>query len=97
MSDRSKVIKFCIENDIRIYDHSIPKREVSITLWTPKGTRFKALGTHSSKVFFWPDPSYTKEEGWKELLEDISGGLEDCDDPKCDSCNDPEPLMPSEY
>ena len=97
MSNRYKVIKFCLDNDIRIYDHSIPKVEVNITLWTPKGKRFKELGTHNAVVFFWPDSEYTKDKGWGELLEDISGGLEDCDDAKCDTCNDPKPLMPSEY
>lgn len=96
MSFRTQVLTYCKKHDIKVYDYSISGFKVDITLWTPKGTRFKALGTHNAVAVFWPEPGYGKNEAWKELAEDLNGGLEECTDPTCDTCTDPEPLLPSE-
>lgn len=97
MSYRTQVVKFCEDHDIKLYDYSIPGFKVDITLWTPKGTRFKGLVTHNAVAVFWTEPGYGKNEAWKGLVEDIQGGLEPCDDPQCDTCHNPEPLMPSDF
>src|SRR4030095_5278813 len=89
MSFRTQVLTFCKEHNITVFDASLPSYQVNITLWTPKGKVFTATGSHNVVAFFWIEPKvYTKNDAWRELVEDIQYGIEDCTNPICDTCND---------
>lgn len=85
MSYQAKVKKFCEEHNISIDDQTKSDR-YDIGIWTPKGIRLKGLGQHSAVSYFFKTPGLTKEDAWSDLWEDLSYGLEECDDPNCETC-----------
>lgn len=89
MSFRTQVLTYCKKHNVTVFDDSVPGFRVSLTLWTPKGTVFKATGAHNVVAAFLIEPKvYIKNDAWVELAEDIQHGLEDCTNPNCDTCND---------
>jgi hypothetical protein len=98
VSNRTRLLAYCEEHDIKVYDYSIRGHSVEISIWTPKGKMLKHLSQHSAKVWFYVGgDGWTKDDAWGELLDDLKAGLTDCTVPNCDTCNDPEPLAPSDY
>jgi hypothetical protein len=73
-------------------DNSGPDH-IDICVQTPKGVRLKATGCHSAVTWF-PrarpgdgDPySGSKANGWAGVINDLSYGVEPCDEPNCGFC-----------
>lgn len=83
-SIKQRVEAFCRENDIEL-DDSSDRYDIDISMYTPKGIRFKATDCHTSVTAF----SYlegSKADGWRHVWEDLCFGLEECDEPNCGFC-----------
>lgn len=81
---KQKVEAFCKKNNIEI-DDSSSRYDIDISMYTPKGVRFKATECHTSVIAF----SYlegTKADGWRYSWEDLAFGIEECDTPDCGYC-----------
>lgn len=75
---------FCAKHNIEL-DDSSSRYEIDISMYTPKGIRFRATDCHTSVTAF----SYlegSKADGWKHVWEDLSFGVEECDTPDCGYC-----------
>jgi hypothetical protein len=75
-------------------DDETDDRYISIFLYTPKGTRFKATECHTAATSFSRaqpgEPSNQwagkKPEGWGHCMEDLEFGVEECTNPNCGVC-----------
>jgi hypothetical protein len=84
MSTKARVEAFCAKHNIEL-DDSSTRYDIDISVYTPKGIRFKATNCHSAVTAF----SYlegNKEDGWRHVWDDLSFGLEECDEPNCGFC-----------
>lgn len=61
-----------------------PKLDCQV--WAPEGKRFE-LGLHT--LVGHQLPGRPLEQVFADMLERMSNGVEDCDDPNCDTCEEP--------
>lgn len=56
---------------------------------SPKGKKFAGTSTHALGYLFRNNASQSwKPQAYYDALKDLEMGLEDCDDPECDTCFD---------
>jgi hypothetical protein len=93
MSTKARVEAYCKKHNIEL-DDSTSRDNIDISVYTPKGIRFKSTGYHSA-VTAYPRAQRgeesnewvgTKADGWRHVWEDLSYGLEECDEPNCGYC-----------
>lgn len=82
-----KVKKYCAEHNIVLDDNDWPGF-YDLCVTTPAGFVLKSVGDHSA-VTHMPKDSYSKQDAWKEVWEDLSLGLEHCTIPDCEFCDPP--------
>lgn len=77
---RRQLVKRCVELGCMLLDDGDCLR-----IDPPAGKVICDTGGHSRDLYYgggrWPKP-----DAYAELLSDLAGGLDDCDDPDCDSC-----------
>jgi hypothetical protein len=83
-SYKQKAEAFCRENNIEL-DDSCDRDNIDISVYTPKGIRFKATDCHTAVTAFSRFEG-TKADGWRHVWEDLSFGIEECDEPNCGYC-----------
>jgi hypothetical protein len=79
----------CDTQGIELDDDS-NSREFNIRLYAPPRKLFGCTGTHSLAAHQYKGfGAAAVREFWQAIAADINYGLESCDDPECDVCNEP--------
>lgn len=81
MSPRQRVMAFAKDNNCDVFNSSGGKA-LDVTLWAPVGLAFVASGCHALVISYFTDAP----AGWRALWEDVSKGLEPCDQSDCETC-----------
>lgn len=89
-----KVKAFCAANNISLDENYWPMA-YDICVTTPYGKILKSVGDHSAVTHMYREPGLTKNDVWKEVWEDLSYGISDCDIPDCEMCADMKKDQPS--
>lgn len=85
LNTKTQVEKYAKELGVTVDDLSVPGDYYDICLMSPKGIRLKSTGHHSAVTHFSVFEG-TKADAWKDVGEDLSYGVEECDEPNCGYC-----------
>jgi hypothetical protein len=80
-----KVKAYCAKHGIDLTENDWPAA-YDLCVTTPYGKILRSVGDHSAVTHMYKEPGLTKNDVWKEVWEDLSMGITDCDIPNCEMC-----------
>lgn len=86
MATRKQLINRCKATGCLCFDDGC-----SLEIVAPDGHRLVDVMMHATVVNYasgWGNTYMPKAEAYRYLIEDLEGGIEPCDDPECEWCND---------